>query len=91
MGKGTWRPTRRATLTWFLWRLLWLERIRVGRDTLLIALGIFGLVWETTAAHPPNDALVTVFAGLAGSPLFIHFDERQVYRRRRQQAEEDDA
>jgi hypothetical protein len=78
-----WRPTRRASVAYFLWRLMLVERVKVSRDTILFLLGVFILVYELTQAHPPSDALITVGGGFAGAPLFLRFDERQVYRRRR--------
>lgn len=69
-------------VTYVLGRLAAVQQRRLGRDTFLVIFGVLGLTWETVQAHPPNDALITVFGSLAGAPFFLRADERRTRRER---------
>lgn len=49
--------------------------VRIGRDTLIVVLGGFMLVWQTVFAADPNPLLVGAGLVLLGLPPALRLDE----------------
>ena len=51
--------------------------IHITRDAVLFVIGLAGVVYETIGDGPGRPALLAVFAGMIGLPVFLRLDSKQ--------------
>jgi len=56
----------------------------ISRDTILFAVGLLGIAYETLIADGIEPTLLVMFGAMVGLPAFLHTDEKA------KQAKEDD-
>lgn len=50
------------------------RRLRLSRDSIIFALGVAGIIYETTVGNGERPSLIVLFAACLGLPAFLHSD-----------------
>lgn len=57
------------------------HRVHITRDLVLFTVGIAGIVNETLRSTSDRPALLALFAGMVGLPVFLRLDSKEIASR----------